>query len=48
MSDTIFNLDSIKIIVVKFGYNPFGSFRGEDLRKSLRRRQNYRRDYNQT
>jgi hypothetical protein len=38
MSDTIFNLDSLKIIVVKFGYNPFGSFRGEDLRKSLRRR----------
>ena len=38
MSDTIFNLDSLKIIRVKFGYNPFGSFRGEDLRKSLRRR----------
>ena len=38
MSDTIFNLDSLKIIVVKFGYNPFGSFRGEVLRKSLRRR----------
>jgi hypothetical protein len=35
MSDTIFNLDSLKIIVVKFGYNPFGSFRGEDLGKSL-------------
>jgi hypothetical protein len=30
MSDIIFNLDSLKIIVVKFGYNPFGSLRGED------------------
>jgi hypothetical protein len=42
MSDTIFNLDSLKIIAVKFGYNPFGSFRGEDLRKSLRRQRRRR------
>ena len=46
MSDTIFNLDSLKIIVVKFGYDPFGSFRGEDLRKSLRRRRRTPNDSN--